>query len=456
MITHQKTEIGRKCVGVWAYGRMGGLTRPHSHTPTRPYIFIWLLAVCLLVFASEGAAQQTQVDSCLHCHKEMQDKPSGLIVNDIHYQKGLSCVHCHGGDASLGTDGDFAAAMNPAKGYIGAPKAAQIGQFCARCHGDLNYMRRFNPQARTDQWSEYQTSVHGQLAQKGDSKVATCLSCHSVHNIKAVKDPTAAVYPTNVANTCAQCHANKEHMGQYRIGIDQFEKYQRSVHGQALMVQQDLAAPSCNDCHGNHGATPPGVASVANVCGQCHVRQTELFDASPHRGFFTEAGLAACVTCHGNHEINRPTDALLGTGAQSTCISCHTEGDNGFVVAGQIAQRLAHLQLSINKAHEVLARAERAGMEVSRPVFDLNEARNDLTHARVLIHNVVSPEFEATVQAGLAIAAKSTQAGEAALNELQFRRKGLAVSLGVILLACVALYLKIRQLDAGRDEASEA
>jgi hypothetical protein len=403
----------------------------------------------LLLIAPAGLAQ---VDSCLQCHKDMGDKPAELITNDIHYQKGLSCVNCHGGDAKLGTDGNAAAAMDPAKGYVGAPKPAEIGKFCAKCHADLTYMRRFNPQARTDQWSEYQTSVHGQLLQKGDTKVATCISCHGVHNIKAVKDPTAPVYPTNVANTCAQCHAQKEYMSQYRINTDQFEKYQASVHGQALMVQQDLAAPSCNDCHGNHGATPPGVASVANVCGQCHVRQADLFDASPHRSLFSEMKLAACVTCHSNHDIVRPTDALLGTGANSTCISCHSEGDKGFVAAGQVAQRLTQLQQQIDAVHEILTRAERAGMEVSRPLFELKEARNNLTNARVLIHNVANPEFEPTVKAGAEIAVKSKQAGEAALAELQFRRKGLAVSLLVILFVCATLYLKIRQLSQPENE----
>jgi hypothetical protein len=421
----------------------------HSSFIIHRSLFIGWFVVCLWLYAPAGWAQS---DSCLQCHKELGDKPSALIAGDIHFQRGLSCVHCHGGDATKGADGDPSAAMDPAKGYVGVPKPADVGQFCAKCHADLNFMRRFNPQARTDQWNEYQTSVHGQLLQKGDAKVATCVSCHSVHNIKSVKDPTAPVYPTNVANTCAECHAKSDYMKPYRISTDQFEKYQRSVHGQALVVQQDLAAPSCNDCHGNHGATPPGVASVAHVCGQCHARQGELFDASPHRARFAEMNMAACVTCHGNHEIARPTDALLGTGADSTCVSCHSEGDKGYAVAGQIAQHLGRLHGQIDAAHQTLTRAERAGMEVSRPLFELKEAENNLTHARVLIHNVISPEIESTVKAGMDVAVKSTQAGEAALDELQFRRKGLAVSLALILFVCAALYMKIRRLDQAENE----
>lgn len=408
---------------------------------------VLVLTAVAFIMTLTSAASRAQVDSCVQCHTELSDKPSQLIANDIHTQRGLSCADCHGGDPTLGTDGNMHAAMDPAKGFIGKPKPADVGKFCAKCHADLNYMRRFNPQARTDQWSEYQTSVHGQLNRKGDTKVATCVSCHSVHDIKAVNDPTSPVYATNVANTCAHCHADRAYMSQYKIRTDQFDLYQRSVHGQALMAQQDLAAPSCNDCHGNHGATPPGVSSVANVCGQCHVRQAELFDASPHQAPFAEMKQAACVTCHNNHDIVRPTDAMLGTSENSTCIMCHAEGDKGYVVASQLAQRLDQLRQQIETAQAILARAERAGMEVSRPKFELNAARDSLTHARVLIHNVTSPEIDKTIEAGMNIAINATQAGYAALNELQFRRKGLAVSLGVILFVCAMLYLKIRQLD---------
>ena len=73
---------------------------------------------------------------------------------------------------------------------------------------------------------------------------------------------------------------------------EQFQKYKTSVHAQMLYEKQDMSAPTCNDCHGNHGATPPGIASVANVCGQCHARQAELFQTSPHKAAFDQQDLA--------------------------------------------------------------------------------------------------------------------------------------------------------------------
>src|SRR6266516_7204614 len=105
-------------------------------------------------------------------------------------------------------------------------------------------MRRFNPQMRVDQFAEYQTSIHGMRGAKGDEKVATCTSCHSVHDIREVRDPNSPVYPTQVASTCAACHADPTHMATYKIPTDQYRNYRASVHAAALIDRHDLAAPT--------------------------------------------------------------------------------------------------------------------------------------------------------------------------------------------------------------------
>ena len=65
-------------------------------------------------------------------------------------------------------------------------------------------------------------------------------------------------------------------MKEYGIPTDQYEKYSKSVHGVALLQKHDLGAPACNKCHGNHGATPPGVESISKVCGTCHALNADL------------------------------------------------------------------------------------------------------------------------------------------------------------------------------------
>jgi len=263
-------------------------------------------------------------------------------------------------------------------------------------------------------------------------------------------NPLSSVYPLRVAETCAKCHANSDYISEYKIAHNQFDLYKKSIHAKALYEKQDLSAPTCNDCHGNHGAAPPGVTSVANVCGQCHSRQSELFQNSPHKAAFDRMGYAECVKCHNNHEIHEPTDAMVGIGRGSVCIACHAN-DKGFEAAKAMQASLSGLKTHVENAGGLLESAERAGMEVSRPIFELQEANDSLTQARVLTHSSSAEEVQKAVQPGEQVALRSLKAGQDAFSELAFRRQGLAVSLVFIGFLAVLVFLKIRQIET-RDQ----
>jgi predicted CXXCH cytochrome family protein len=402
------------------------------------------VGIILILF---GLAAAQKKDSCVDCHKDMQGElgdPVTLLKEDIHGSRGLSCADCHGGDPAKDDPGG---AMNPLKGFVGKPKPKEVPQFCGKCHSNAEFMRKFNPGQRVDQEREYATSVHGKLLATGDGKVATCASCHGYHGVRAVKDPQSPVFAMNVAETCARCHASAEHMRSYKIPIDQFDKYKTSVHAKALYERQDVSAPTCNDCHGNHGAAPPGVSSVANVCGQCHVRQSSLFQASPHKAVFDAMNVGECIQCHGNHAILAPTDDMLGVGQGSSCTGCHSEGDSGYQGSEKMRAMIDQLAARMKDATDILDRAERAGMDVSRPKFELAGAKDALTQARVLIHAFSPDEVEKTIVPGIEVADKSRQAGYDALAEWSFRRKGLGVSLFFILFLALVIYLKIKRIE---------
>jgi predicted CXXCH cytochrome family protein len=423
----------RACFAVFTRKRLGSFT---------------LGTAMVLTLFSLAPAQKKS--SCIECHSKLEDPrlsaPAKLFDNDIHHARGLSCNDCHGGDPTADTK---EGAKDPRKGYLGKPKTLDIPAYCGKCHSDASLMKRFNPSLRVDQEREYYTSVHGKLLkEKGETRVATCISCHSVHGIRTPSDPLSSVYPTNVAETCAKCHASPDYMRPFGIPSDQYDKYKTSVHAKALYEKQDLSAPTCNDCHGNHGATPPGIASVANVCGQCHARQAELFQTSPHKTAFDQKQLAECITCHSNHAIAKPGDQMIGTQQGALCINCHTNGDKGFAAAGMMRSRIDELIAGINKATDILTEAERKGMEVSKPKFELKGATDALTHARVLIHSSSTAEIDKVVSPGLEVASKGYQAGLGALAERRFRREGLAVSLIFILFLAVLVYLKIRQIES--------
>jgi len=396
-----------------------------------------------------GAANPTAAlpqDSCIACHGALEGKlahPAKQFELDVHRRAGLSCAGCHGGDPS----DESMAAMSPARGFRGTPQKTQVPEFCARCHSDIAYMHRFNPQARADQLSQYHTSVHGKRLRQGDTKVAACVDCHGVHNMLPASDTRSPVHPSNVASTCARCHADTTYMKGYKIATDQVARYLKSVHAQAL-AQGDTSAPTCATCHGNHGATPPGVSSVANVCGTCHVVFEDLFKKSPHQPAFAKMGLAGCVQCHANHEIVKPSDDWVGVGENSVCANCHEAGDKGYAAAQRMAGHLAKLKTFYQRADDILSTAERSGMEVSSAKVELGSAHEALIKARVNVHTFSDAEVGKLADQGVDISQKSYQAGVAALRERDIRRKGLGVSLLFIVLAISGLYLKIRQIES--------
>jgi hypothetical protein len=236
-------------------------------------------------------------------------------------------------------------------------------------------------------------------------------------------------------------------MGDYKIPTDQLEKYKTSVHWRAMFEKGDLSAPTCNDCHGNHGAAPPGIPWVGNVCGQCHAVQADLFKQSVHAPVFAQMGNPGCATCHGNHDVSEARDTLLGLGEKAACAACHTAEDAGGKSATEMRAAIGGLSGEWEKARALLLRAEHAGMEVSQPQFDLNSAKDALVKARAAVHSFRTEAVKKEVEPGLAIAAKAYARGVRALEELAFRRKGLAVSVIVILALIAGILLKIRAVD---------
>lgn len=294
------------------------------------------------VNGTAGLAAIAPTTSCIKCHndpdafEEDERKPVLLFREDVHAAAGLSCQDCHGGnpDLSVADDTDKSMDKKFAKGaYVGAPAREDIPAFCGKCHSNPDFMKHYKPEARVDEEKEYWTSKHGQLLKKGDRTVPTCIDCHGAHGILKVSDRRSPVYATKVAETCRGCHGDPKKMKGYTLAdgrpipTDQYVKWRSSVHAAAMFEKEDLTAPTCNDCHGNHGATPPGVESVVFVCGNCHGREADIFRASgKHHSFEPKekGGTGGqCTTCHGNHGVVRPTIAMLAPLPETPCAFCH-------------------------------------------------------------------------------------------------------------------------------------
>jgi hypothetical protein len=335
---------------------------------------------------------------------------------------------------------------------MAVPARTRTPEICGRCHSNAEFMKRFNADIRVDQVDRYRTSVHGHLLlEEGDESAATCVDCHGSHKILPPTDEQSSVYPLKIPELCGRCHADPDHMAPYGIPTNQLEEYETSVHWRTASEGGDLSAPVCNDCHGNHGAAPPGYTTVGRVCAECHFQIGQYYAVSPHDTAFARLGLPACATCHENHAIMEGSDEVLGLGDDATCqgAGCHSTDDPGGRAAGVMHALIDSLRTEFEGADSLLLAAEHAGMQVSQAQFELNRARNALVEARAVIHTADLDSIASKIADGRDVAATGRSSGEAAFSELDLRRTGLAISSAVILVLIIGLVLKIRQVDRG-------
>ena len=410
----------------------------------------------LLAFADQRASAQVEIvipagDECATCHFDLDEMPGDFQPYDVHFKHGLSCVGCHGGDAS---SDDEEVAMDEDAGFLGVPSTKDIPAYCGRCHSDLEYMRTFQPAIRTDQESQYHTSGHGRSLAGGDGKVATCVSCHTAHAILPASDTRSTVYARNVPNTCNHCHGNDEYMAGYQLRTGVYDAFAISVHGKALLEAGDVGAPACNDCHGNHGALPPDVASLAEVCGTCHPNNQRFFEESPMAVPFAEEELHSCIECHGQHEILDPTDEMVGVGDESVCLDCHAEGDKGYAAADSIYRHLEGLVLASDSAISVKSEVVRIGMDDVDIEYLLRDAHQSLIQARTLVHTFDPAKVGEETAKGVVNAVAAIELSQSQIEEHSKRRWGFGLATVFISILVVALFLKLRDIERGRNAAS--
>ena len=432
----------------------GRLIRTRLARALAPWLGAWMATWLEAPLAAPLAAQSGPTSEvCVECHLHLDDPrlstPARDFPSDIHAEKGFGCLDCHGRQSGGGLD--------PEMGFLRAPARRDIPAVCGRCHSDAEFMRKYDPGIRVDQVTEYWTSDHGKrLRDHDDPDVATCADCHKVHRIRPPSDPSASTYPLNVPETCGACHADPERMARHGLRTDQLELFRNSVHGRLIFEEGDLSAPVCNDCHGNHGAAPPGVSSIRYVCGQCHTVMGDFFDQNGHKEVFERANLPGCATCHDHHAIRKTSDANLKTRAEEVCATCHGPDDARGREFQAMARLLDSLSVSATASRDLLLEARNAGMEVSQALFELDDVNNALTKARSAIHSFHVGPVEKEVDAGLVLTTKGLERGRAAMEEHRFRRVGLAVSAGFILLLIAGILMKIRDNEARAAEAEAA
>jgi predicted CXXCH cytochrome family protein len=308
------------------------------------------LASALLVgpIAGGAAAQQPpeSVTYCLACH---EDKDLSLKLKDgsamslsVDPQEFARSVH---GTQLICTDCHAKYDQNHPSGVTFPSKRAYVTgayETCKKCHFDT-YTRTLE-------------SVHYELLKGGLDAAPVCTDCHGAHNIQNPHAKRAMV-----SRSCATCH------------VAVYQKYSRSVHGKALVEEDNQDVPACANCHTHHQIQQPGTTrfrlNSPDICIRCHgdkqlmakygisttVAQTYLSDfhgvtASLTRGApdAQQQVVVTCVDCHGAHDIASPRlkgKEAMKAAVAATCAKCHKDASPAFPAAW-----LSHYEPSLRHA----------------------------------------------------------------------------------------------------------
>jgi predicted CXXCH cytochrome family protein len=194
---------------------------------------------------------------------------------------------------------------------------------------------------------------------------------------------------------------------------------------------------------------------VSQVCRNCHAANGNLFDGSPHKKSFQTHGWPECETCHGKHDIARPTDEMLGDDPKGLCHACHAKF--GQPKCDETARFFYKSITSLVESHEALGKnidllAER-GFDVDELRFQSSAVSDALRKTRLGIHTFDRSDFIRDSEATSQAQATLRKAASDVWTEYRFRRNGLVLATALISVFAGLLYLKIRQIDRDSDRS---
>ncbi|MBN2473259.1 MAG: cytochrome b/b6 domain-containing protein [Pirellulales bacterium] len=293
------------------------------------------------------------------------------LVEDVHWQNGVACHDCHGGNPETFEPGELHAREDGYRkledvrrgcgdchqeqaGGVLAGVHAEAGRSdrggeaaaldCLTCHGEdqhhilpvhdsrspvfLNHQVETCSRCHPGTTRTFRAGAHGHgLYKSGLVSAAVCADCHGGHTVLPADDPRSTLHRANVGGTCGRCHRFVA------------EEMARTVHGrgepradQSAPDEDATHSPTCTDCHPGHDvphADRLGLRmALPHRCGKCHVDLSDRYALSVH-GELTELGYgpaASCSDCHGAHTILPTSDAGSRVSSENrwkTCQGCH-------------------------------------------------------------------------------------------------------------------------------------
>jgi predicted CXXCH cytochrome family protein len=277
--------------------------------------------------AQAANANQMSQEDCMSCHgnpgAEMTlpsgEKLSLYISPDkfalsVHAPLNIQCQSCHP---------DITSYPHPELIYETRRELSRAHYLtCERCH--------------INQYEHTIDSMHAIIAEQGNLDAPICTDCHTAHYVQDPDQPRFLV-----SETCGHCHT------------DLYQQYANSIHGSALIDEENPDVPVCTDCHGVHNIQDPRTAQFRvespELCASCHANPElmgkyglsadvyNLYNLSWHGvdvavykskwpTIWHES--AVCTDCHGIHNIlstENPLSSVNPANLLATCQKCHPD-----------------------------------------------------------------------------------------------------------------------------------
>lgn len=154
--------------------------------------------------------------TCNDCHGAHKILPSDSAESSIHRSKiAETCGTCHQGVLETYMGSAHGAAYRTGQ----TTPEGEPAPVCVECHTSHEIVRADQPQwylgvveecgsCHERLYETYFETYHGKATGLGYELAAQCAECHTAHAMLPATDPESSVYPTNLVETCGQCHPN--------------------------------------------------------------------------------------------------------------------------------------------------------------------------------------------------------------------------------------------------------
>jgi hypothetical protein len=327
------------------------------------------------------------------------------------------------------------------------PGLGSLSFVCGQCHG--REAELFRASGKSAAFAEHDELMAG----AGEEGCATCHSapepqaslsgvrgfgeCTSCHGSHAVATPRVTMLAPLTDVACELCHEPggageavvPEPVGRRRNYVQMRDLLLAEADSKQLtggdrfdfLIERAQSLPTHSEL-GEDG-TARMRPEFARLFGKFRLGTTTVEMRDPLAGTVVRQRLRQCGDCHGGEDAS-----------------------GGLATAHQMQERLQALTALIARAERIVLAARRGGVPVGDAATRVDAAVDAQIQLQVLVHTFdAEGAFAAKHEEGLLEATSALAAGQQALDELSFRRRGLVVALAVVALVLLGLALKIRQ-----------